>query len=429
MTSSARPLVSVAIATHNRADLLPEAVGSVLAQTMPDLEVVVVDDGSADNTEEVVRGLADQDPRVRYVHQENAGISAARNHAADEARGLYTAVHDDDDIMLPWRLEKQLETIERGAAGAYGSFVNFDDQTGDLVFHHGRNFTHGAVLLTGFAPGHSTWLVRTDILRTLRYDETLTSAVDNNLALRMLRSGISLHHSGVICVLRRVHGRSITAADAPNQTRAARMSREMVARGIPPHTARVLQERAAFDWGTVSGRAVYPTLLSPYLPDHLAQRSVLRRVVEEAPSTGELVVRHSRGTSRYRLEEQVSLADLLELHRRGLDLLVRPHEQHDWVGALVEHHIDHHVAALASAHPHQALVWSDQAAGSALPEHDGFVVVGPDAERTVTVTGPLPVADALAAARRAPGTRVRLLGADLESVVPGVRALAAGAAR
>ena len=96
--------VSVVIPAHNYAHYLPTAIDSVLAQTRPDLEVVVVDDGSTDSTAEVVARYSD--PRVRYVWQRNAGLSAARNTGIREARFPFVAFLDADDRWQPALLDE-----------------------------------------------------------------------------------------------------------------------------------------------------------------------------------------------------------------------------------------------------------------------------------------------------------------------------------
>lgn len=108
----ATPLVSVIIPTYRRRELLREAVESVLAQTVSDIEVLVVEDGSH-VAAEVVRGI---DPRVRYVWQENRGVSAARNTGAAHAASEWLAFLDDDDTWEPRKLEQQLALAERSAA-------------------------------------------------------------------------------------------------------------------------------------------------------------------------------------------------------------------------------------------------------------------------------------------------------------------------
>jgi glycosyltransferase involved in cell wall biosynthesis len=107
------PRVSVLIPTFNRARYLPEAVSSVLNQTYRDLEVVIVDDGSTDNTAEVVRAFGD--PRVRYLCQENRGTSAALNTAWRAARGEHIARLDSDDAWLPNFLAALVPALEADA--------------------------------------------------------------------------------------------------------------------------------------------------------------------------------------------------------------------------------------------------------------------------------------------------------------------------
>ena len=98
------PRFSVVVPTCNRAAVLPTALGSVLSQTETDFELIVVDDGSTDGTEAVVRAL--DDPRIRYLRQERAGVSSARNAGAVAARGEYLVFLDDDDELLPVALAR-----------------------------------------------------------------------------------------------------------------------------------------------------------------------------------------------------------------------------------------------------------------------------------------------------------------------------------
>lgn len=93
------PYFSVVIPTYNRAHLITKTIASVLAQQDPDFEIIVIDDGSRDNTEEVVRGVADK--RVTYYQKENAERAAARNYGAARARGRYINFFDSDDLLYP----------------------------------------------------------------------------------------------------------------------------------------------------------------------------------------------------------------------------------------------------------------------------------------------------------------------------------------
>ena len=106
-----RELVSVIVPTYNRAYCIVDALRSVQAQTHTDWEVVIVDDGSTDNTEQVIREQFGDDSRVRYVFQKNGGVSNARNTALSHAAGDFIAFLDSDDLWKPWKLEVQLACL------------------------------------------------------------------------------------------------------------------------------------------------------------------------------------------------------------------------------------------------------------------------------------------------------------------------------
>ena len=104
------PLVSVIIPTYNRWPMVNDAVASVLAQSLRNFELVVVDDGSTDETKSE---LARHGSRVRVISQPRAGVAAARNHGVAVARGRYLAFLDSDDLWLPKKLEIQTAFIEQ----------------------------------------------------------------------------------------------------------------------------------------------------------------------------------------------------------------------------------------------------------------------------------------------------------------------------
>jgi glycosyltransferase involved in cell wall biosynthesis len=108
------PKVSVIIPTYNMADYLPEAIESVLNQTYKDFEIIVIDDGSTDNTKEIVKKYIDPSrDNIRYIYQENKGVSVARNTAIMNARGEFIALLDADDRCYANRLEEEIKAIEK----------------------------------------------------------------------------------------------------------------------------------------------------------------------------------------------------------------------------------------------------------------------------------------------------------------------------
>ena len=125
-------LVTAAIPTYNRARFLAGALESVFAQTFREFEVLVVDDGSTDETPAVLARYRD---RIRVVHQENQGRSAARNRAVHESRSRYLSFLDSDDRWLPEKLERQVTVLEAdpGVAMVHGHVDVVDEDLRPLV--------------------------------------------------------------------------------------------------------------------------------------------------------------------------------------------------------------------------------------------------------------------------------------------------------
>jgi len=105
------PKVSIIMPTYNRARMIGRSIQSILDQTFQDWELIIVSDGSTDNTPEVVSRF--KDPRIRFFHQKNGGPASARNHGLRRARGRYIAYCDDDDTLLPYHLETLSGYLDR----------------------------------------------------------------------------------------------------------------------------------------------------------------------------------------------------------------------------------------------------------------------------------------------------------------------------
>lgn len=115
------PTISVIIPCYNQAKYIAECLDSVLAQTFTDFEVIVVNDGSTDNSQEIVQAYVAKYPQVHLINQENSGISATRNNAMNEASGTYFYPLDGDDKIHPQCLEKLYKTITSTSYRAVGS--------------------------------------------------------------------------------------------------------------------------------------------------------------------------------------------------------------------------------------------------------------------------------------------------------------------
>ncbi len=125
---SKKPFVSVVIPTFNRAGQVLAALKSVLAQTYREFEVIVVDDGSTDQTESVLQPLINarngEENRVRYIFQQNQGQSSARNKGVNAAQGEWIAFLDSDDVWFPEKLELQVQAIEQFAGKSWACITD-----------------------------------------------------------------------------------------------------------------------------------------------------------------------------------------------------------------------------------------------------------------------------------------------------------------
>ena len=202
--------VSVVIPTYNRAETLPRAIDSALAQTMGDLEVIVVDDGSTDDTDSVLADYEDRDPRVRpVVHDTNRGANAARNTGIERARGEYVAFLDSDDEWHPAKLERQLAALEErsdewvgvycdagfelsGASGPLRTAVaSVLARADDDPAMEGGEELMAEILADNVQPGAgSTLLVETAVAEEAGgFDESLDRFQDPEFCLRVLERG------------------------------------------------------------------------------------------------------------------------------------------------------------------------------------------------------------------------------------------------
>jgi len=120
------PKVSVIIPTYNRAYLIGRAIQSVLDQSYHDFEIIIIDDGSTDNTEEVVKEFQKKDERIRYIkHKGNKGYPKALNTGIKAARGEYIAFQDSDDEWLPEKLKKQMEVFKNASSDVGVVYTGF----------------------------------------------------------------------------------------------------------------------------------------------------------------------------------------------------------------------------------------------------------------------------------------------------------------
>jgi len=187
-----KPTVSIVVPTYNRAHYLGQAIDSILSQTYTDYEIIVIDDGSTDHTAELVKAMSD--PRIRYIFQENQGISGARNTGVQTARGRYIAFLDSDDVWLPDLLQAAVETLDTDPAIGlvYARAQAFDREGTPLPQKTGAppKFADDPLqsALWGDFVTTITVVVRRELLeRVGPFDETMKGNEDWDMWIRLAR--------------------------------------------------------------------------------------------------------------------------------------------------------------------------------------------------------------------------------------------------
>ena len=181
-------LFSVIIPTHNRAALLRKAVQSVADQTMGNWEVIIVDDGSTDNTKEVIKEF--QDSKIHYYHQENKERSAARNLGIEKATGLYVCFLDDDDYFLANHLEVLKKRIDKegNPVGIFrtGMITKHGSHEKYSIFYDSEKHTNPIPFFLQHMVGIHTLCYHRAILKKHNFDERWHHFQDTHLLIRCL---------------------------------------------------------------------------------------------------------------------------------------------------------------------------------------------------------------------------------------------------
>jgi glycosyltransferase involved in cell wall biosynthesis len=200
--------VSAVIPVHNGAAYVAEAIRSVLSQTRPPIECIVIDDASTDRTAEVVREFGDD---VRYVRLDRVGVSAARNRGAQLAKGGLIAFLDHDDVWMATKLERQVEALAAQSATLGLCAVQVVDEHGavrrTLRLRARQDLLSGMLMFDGTETVScgSTGLVRRDELLGMGgFDSLLSVSADWDLLFRMLLTG-SVTYVDAPLVRYRVH--------------------------------------------------------------------------------------------------------------------------------------------------------------------------------------------------------------------------------
>jgi len=218
MNKSPEPSISVIIPVKNRADLLKVTLSNLLAQSLPPLEVIVVDDGSTDHIHDVISSFGHQ---VHFITNEGKGPGAARNLGLKVAKGKYIQFFDSDDLMTKDKLKLQAEALEKtGADMAYGPYVQAFEigngvwQQKDVVLQQGALPPHKSLtslLLLGWNCITQSCLFRSSFIKkVMDWDQNLITHEDYLYLFNLSLQNPTLIHTPEAAVVYRQHGAQST---------------------------------------------------------------------------------------------------------------------------------------------------------------------------------------------------------------------------
>jgi len=312
--------VSVIIPTYNRSSLVKDAVCSVLAQTEPDLEVIVVDDGSTDDTREVVEDL--QDGRVNYFYKVNGGPASARNYGLSRAKGDYIAFLDHDDLWPENYLEVMLSRLANNSEfrAAYSPITVIYPDGRKVKSYKKPEGKSGWITLDLFKHGFvwtSAALIWREVLENFAFDESLKRSYEDGDFFLRLSTRSQFLFVGDVEAIRREHAENFSAKVGVLPTRILVLERFYfrlggeklipagIARRMLSHACRSVAEERRYEGNrsaaiTLYKRAIkyWPLDLRLYLG--LAQALLLAKKKDQMPNwqmpelLSEILVRRGR---------------------------------------------------------------------------------------------------------------------------------------
>lgn len=194
-------MVSIIIPAYNASKYIAETMDSVLQQTYKDWELIIIDDGSKDNTKEIVLKYKEQHPQIYYYYQENGGVSVARNHGLEKAKGQYIALLDADDVWLAHNLEIKIKSLERNEhiKWVYSNMFNADEQmniTGEATKGKDDNILDSILAWKGeVVPGPCSNVVFDKLCydEGVKFDPTLSTAADQDFTIQLAAKYLGKH--------------------------------------------------------------------------------------------------------------------------------------------------------------------------------------------------------------------------------------------
>ena len=216
------PSVSVILPAYNCEKFIARAIESVLHQTFTDFEFIIINDGSTDRTEEVIKSFAD--PRILYqFNSTNKGLVFTLNKGIDIAKGQYIARMDGDDIALRERFRKQLDYLGKNdnvdLLATVVTLINENDEPYGTWESDERNISERDIrkyLPKDNCIAHPTVMGKTEIFRKFKYNHTQSQSEDYDLWLRMVSEGVTIHKLPEPLLQHRILASSFTRSNQKN---------------------------------------------------------------------------------------------------------------------------------------------------------------------------------------------------------------------
>lgn len=212
------PAISVIMPVYNTGSYLHDSISSILKQTFTDFEFIIINDGSTDNSEDII--LSYKDNRIKYLkNKKNEGLISSLNLGIQMSKGEFTARMDGDDISLPTRFEKQKNWLDQNPdaaiAGSHVTFINAEGKkTGEWELDEQTKSSKEIrrTMVRENCLAHPSVMMRTEIIKRLRYATNQKNTEDYDLWLRILAEGGVIGKVPEKLLLYRVHQSSITGS-------------------------------------------------------------------------------------------------------------------------------------------------------------------------------------------------------------------------
>lgn len=309
------PQVSVCMPMYNASKYLRECIDSVLAQTFKDFEFLIVDDGSDDDSVEIVKSY--HDDRIRLIQNTHDYIGSL-NILLDEACGKYIARMDADDVMVLSRLERQFQYLETNPdidilGGAMLCIGNTREQ---IIYYNTNKITVGD-LLNGTALGHPSVMMRVKSITSLRYERQYIYAEDFRLWCQALKAGLKMTSLREVVIKYRFTGHNVSCAHALKQREAALSAKADLEEWVTASEAQYATKCAT----SMSPHKKMLTIIVTFLNEGVELERTIEGIRHTVGDTVDIIVINDCSYDGYSYGERLSSFDVryvVNRHRLGV---------------------------------------------------------------------------------------------------------------